>query len=144
MLAGLFAGSIALHSGCNAMSSDKLELKWEWPAGRPVAARMLVRIDDITRTSTGLFGIGKSPSIEGNLPDARTVTATVLAGPGDARGRTLSLKLPGPEAQKLHAQQNAGLALIAGGQVVVCVAAAPAGDEAAQAAWLAGWNCPVD
>jgi len=143
---GVLAGVLAVHLGCIAMPDVKQDLKWEWPAGRPVSTKLLVRVDAIKKAGGGLFGFGKapSPSTAGFLPDAHSVEATVLAGPEAVVGRALRFDLPGPEAARLKSGASAGLGLVDGGRILVCVAGAPPGDAAAQAGWLAQWSCPAD
>lgn len=143
---GVIVGVLLAHLGCKAMSDDKLELKWEWPAGRSIAMKLMLRVDALEKVSSGLFGIGKSPSVEGYLPDAHTLKATVVFGPEAMAGKRLVLNLPGPEAKKLAVGAPAGLALITADErrpIAVCVAAAPPAASAASAAqqWLAAWNC---
>ena len=127
------------------MSDDKLEFKWEWPAGRPIARKVLVHVDAIDKVSSGLFGLGRSPSVEGYLPDARTLRASIVAGPQGLAGRRLTLNLPGPEASNLVVGGNAGVGLVAGQDkgsgIAVCVASAP---EGGNAQWLSSWNCPTN
>ncbi len=130
------------------MSDDKFELKWEWPAGRPIAAKVLLRVDAIDKVSSGLFGLGKSPSMDGYLPDARTLRASVIAGPAGMSGRRLMLNLPGLEARKLTVGGQAGLGLVAeqdkGVGIAVCVAPAPDGAASAAQQWLSDWNCATN
>ena len=54
--------------GAFAMSNF-LELKWEWPTNRNIESKLLVQIDSVGKVSSGLFNLGKSPSITSNLPD---------------------------------------------------------------------------
>ncbi len=126
--------------------ADTLEFKWEGAADRPIATKLLVRVDSLKKTSTGLFGLGNSPSLAGYQPDPHTLRGEVISGPSGVAGRKFTLELPGYRAQALTAGAQAGFGLVAersnGRDIVVCVAPAPAGAAAAQ--WLANWHCPTD
>jgi hypothetical protein len=103
-------------------------------------------VDTIKKTSTGLFGLGNSPSVAGYQPDPHTMRGKVLSGPTGMAGRQFTLKLPGYQAKALTAGAQAGFGLVAerskGLGVVVCLAPAP--EHAAAAQWLADWHCPTD
>ncbi|QDF98090.1 hypothetical protein CJ010_16875 [Azoarcus sp. DD4] len=131
----------AISGGFLPMSAQTVEFKWEWPAGRPVGTRILVKVGKVAKASKGFFGIGASPSLADALPDATDVTATVLAGPAALVGKSVLLRLPGMEAAKLKAGELAGFGLIEDGGLCICVAAAPSQDAAAAGNWLAGWTC---
>jgi len=127
--------------------ADTLDFKWEGVADRPIATKLLVRIDSLKKTSTGLFGLGNSPSVGGYQPDPHTLRGEVVSGPAVLAGRKFALELPGYKAKALTAGAQAGLGLVAdrskeGRDIVVCVAPAPEGAAAAQ--WLADWHCPTD
>jgi len=128
-----------------SMPFARLELRWQGRGGRPLTARLLVRIDSIRRTFT-LFGLTNSPSVAGHQPDPRTVRGWILSGPDGMAGRRFKIKLPGHEAKALVARTPAGLALAAdprrGDDVVVSIAPVPAGAMAAP--WLAAWQPPAD
>jgi hypothetical protein len=57
-------------------------------------------------------------------------------------GKTVSLRVPGAEANKLKAGEPAAIALVSGNSICVCVAAAPITETSALKRWLDGWNCP--
>ncbi len=142
--AAMLAAVLVTHTGCKAMSENPVEMKWEWPAGRPVASKLLLQVDTLEKASSGWFGIGRSPSLADNLPDAHTLQASVLVGPPMWQGRKLTLQLPGPEAKKLTVGTRAGLALTspsgAKQPVAICVAAAPTSGSSAEQ-WLDAWTC---
>ncbi len=56
----------------------KYDLRWEWPAGRQPDKTLLAAVDKIEKQGEGLFGIGRSPSIAENLPDAMVVSGKVI------------------------------------------------------------------
>lgn len=144
LLAGLLilaAPSAAISGGFSQMSAQTLALKWEWPAGRQVDSKILVKVGKIAKASKGFLGIGASPSLADALPDATDVTATVVAGPDALVGKTVTLGLPGMEAAKLKAGELAGFGLLANGALCICVAAAPSQDAAQAGTWLEGWSC---
>jgi hypothetical protein len=74
--------------------SNYLELKWEWPANRDIESKVLVKIDSLEETSSGLFSIGKSPSIASNLPDPYTIKGTVLKSTSRFQEKTIQLIIP--------------------------------------------------
>ncbi|WP_148268757.1 hypothetical protein [Azoarcus olearius] len=123
------------------MSAHSFAPKWEWPAGRQVETRLLVKVDKIAKASKGFLGIGASPSLADALPDATDVSVTVVAGPAPLAGKAAVLGMPGMEAAKLKAGALAGVGLIEGGALFVCVAAAPSQDAAAAQKWLESWRC---
>ncbi|MGH9887935.1 MAG: hypothetical protein ACREBE_20550 [bacterium] len=145
-LASLHVALIALVTinscflGCRSMSGNKLDLQWEWPAGRQAESRLLVQVDSIAKASKGVLEIGRSPSMANNLPDATDVTGTVTAGPEGFVNRTVRLRLPGVEAAKLVGGAPAGFGLV-GESTVVCVAPAPSRDPATNNKWLTDWSC---
>lgn len=142
--AAILAAVLITHTGCKAMSDKAVEMKWEWPAGRPVASKLLLQVDALEKASSGWFGFGRSPSLADNLPDAHTLQASVVAGPPAWQGRQVTISLPGPEAKKLTVGTRAGLALTspldAKHPVVICVAAAPTAGQSAEQ-WLENWTC---
>ena len=111
-----------------------------------IATKLLVHVDTIKKTSTGLFGLGNSPSVAGYQPDPHTMRGQVISGPTGMAGRKFTLELPGYKAKALTAGAQAALGLVAerskGLDVVVCVAPAPEGAAATQ--WLADWHRPTD
>lgn len=111
------------YSG-STMADQLLEIKWEWAAGRQSDSKILVQIDKLSKPSKGFLGIGASPSLANSLPDATDVIATVIQGGEGLNGRTISIRLPGIEANKLEKNGKAGFALI-GSDVCICVASVP-------------------
>ena len=123
------------------MASDNIDLKWEWPAGRKIESRLLVRVESIAPASRGLFGIKASPSMADTLPDATDVVAVVEVGPESLAGRKTTLRLPGVEAKKLGAGTRAAFGLVELNRTCVCVEQVPPlnADEARR--WIAAWQC---
>jgi hypothetical protein len=125
--------------------ADRLDFEWQGAADRPITTKLLVRVDAIKKTSTGLFGLGNSPSVAGHQPDPHTMRGEVIRPAGMA-GLKFTLVLPGCKAKALTAGAQAGFGLVAersnGRDIVVCVAPAPEGTAARQ--WLADWHCPAD
>ncbi len=115
--------------------SPNLALTWQW--GGTAAGRVAITVSSIEKQGGGLFGINQSPSIAGNLPDARIVTGEVLAGDGSG---TVQLKIP---AHELPAVAPGGVLAIMLTQDhhAFCVAVPPV-TGAALAGWLAAWECP--
>lgn len=123
------------------MSNQEIRLKWEWPAGRQIEAKVLVKVDDIAKVSKGLLGIGASPSLADALPDPRDVTVSVISGPQALTGRKLTLRLPAMESDKLKVDGHAAFGLIENNAVCVCVAAAPATNSEEEKTWFQQWSC---
>jgi len=118
-----------------AQSSNPLSLTWQW-GGTP-DHRVAVRVATVEKQGGGLFGINASPSIAGNLPDARIVTGEIFAGEG---GGTVVLKIPAHELPAVKAGDVLAI-MYTQDHHAFCVAVPPAGGEAV-AGWLAAWTCP--
>ncbi len=125
--------------GCNPVQDDaKYELRWEWPAGRQPEKKLLGVVDRIEKQGDGLFGVGRSPSIAENLPDATRVSGRLIGLPGNA---VFSLVLPKLELGDIAKHDKVGLAII-GESACVCITKAPDGlDDEALRAWLKAWDC---
>ena len=121
------------------MSNSVIECKWEWPAGRKVETKLLLRVEKIATASKGWFGMAASPSLA--LPEATDVQALVLVGPDTMQGKLLKLQMPGMEARKLGQGKLAAAGLLTGNAVVVCIASSPAQEIAPAQTWLTSWNC---
>lgn len=129
--------------GVHAMAQSTAKLGWEWRAKRALAQRVGIKIDRIKRESGGLFGILKSPSLGGSLPDPMEVDASIVAvdRPGlvDPVG-TIRFRIPMMELNDAEAGTLAALGVI--GETVVCFAPAPTGmTEDRLAEWLPDAPC---
>ncbi|MEM7422730.1 MAG: hypothetical protein AAF334_03350 [Pseudomonadota bacterium] len=138
-LAAALGLSLVPQTGETGMfgSGPEITLKWEWQADREITGWRLATADKIAKTSKGLFGIGGSPSIVGNLPDSHTITGAMVPG-----GESFTLAVPGPEAAKLTAGRRLVIGLVAD-TVCVCVASLPDAvpdDQAAE--WAEDNACP--
>jgi hypothetical protein len=121
---------------------EELVLAWQWPAGRPVETRLLVRLEKVDPVQRGLLGrIANSPSLTGSLPDPHVITGTVVYGPPAFQGHQVSLRAPGTEAVSLTVGEVAALGLIGEGRVCVCIVQAPDGTPGEQAVWIESWSC---
>ena len=123
------------------MSKTPLMLKWEWPAGRTMEAKLLAQVKEIKKASKGLFGSAAAPSNANALPEATDIVMEVTSGPVDLAGKTVTLRVPGMEAAKLRSGMPAAFGLVQGNSTCICVAAAPAGDVAELEKWFSGWSC---
>ena len=123
------------------MSNQTIELKWEWPAGRKIETKLLLRVEKIKPASKGLFGIGASPSLANALPEATDVSAQVLTGPDAMVGKTVEIQLPGLEARKLVKGEMAALGLLQNKALAVCIDHVPKQDMEPAQQWLQQWNC---
>lgn len=127
-----------------AMADPLVQLGWEWRAERALEQRAGLRLTRIKDEGNGLFGIGRSPSLGGSLPQAQRVQAGVLAAdrPGPANvGAGIEFRIPKVELR--GANEGALVAIGIIGHNVVCLAPAPAEvTEASLAHWLSGAPCP--
>jgi hypothetical protein len=103
---------------------DEHVLAWQWPAGRSIDIRLLVRIERVAPIRRGLFGrIGNSPSLAGSLPDPHEILATVVSGPPAFQDHRVSLRAPGAETSGLIPGRVATLGIIEDGRVCICISA---------------------
>ncbi|WP_156427716.1 hypothetical protein [Thiohalocapsa sp. ML1] len=127
-----------------AMADPLTRFGWEWRAERALEQRAGIRLTRVKREGGGLFGIGRSPSLGGSLPDAQVVRAEVLAvdRPGQAAaGSTIEFRIPKMELKGAEAGALVAIGII--GQNVVCLAPAAAGVTAdSLASWLPEAPCP--
>jgi hypothetical protein len=127
-----------------AMADPLVQLGWEWRAERPLEQRVGLRLVKIEKEGGGLFGLGRSPSLGGSLPDAQRVQADVLAidHPGQAVvGGKIAFRIPKVELR--GASEGALVAVGIIGRSVVCLAPAPAEvTEDLLAGWLSEAPCP--
>jgi len=121
------------------MSDQIIEVKWEWPAGRQMETKILINVKKISKASTGFFGIGASPSLADAIPEATDVIATVIAGQENLIGKTISMRVPGVEADKLKVGGPAAVALVEN-TISICVSAVPP-DKGELDNWFNKWNC---
>jgi hypothetical protein len=134
-----FIATMAFFGGRLAMSDQDIEIKWEWPAGRQIETKLLINIKKISKASTGFFGIGASPSLANALPDATDVVASVIFGQENLIGKTISMRMPGVEANKLKVGEPAAVALVSN-NICICVSAAPR-DTHDLEDWFQKWSC---
>jgi hypothetical protein len=121
---------------------DEHVLAWQWPAGRSIDIRLLVRIERVAAIRRGLFGrISNSPSLAGSLPDPHEILGTVTDGPPAFLGQRVSLRAPGAETIGLENGGFAAFGLLSGGDVCICIDSAPSVSNAERTAWLESWSC---
>ena len=120
--------------------SNVIIYKWEWPAGRVPQAWIVVDAIKIKKKSSGIFGVGNSPSLTGNLPDAHRFEASITAGSG--AGQTIEVYLPGLEAKRIAGADKLAIGLVEG-SVVICLLDVPP-DVSKETAidWAARTGCP--
>ncbi len=104
------------------MSAD-IELNWEWPADRAADQKILIKVTDIKKQSSGFFGIKKSPSLAQNLPDPMVLSATLIGNESNLKNKTLELVLPKVELGEIKNNDIAILGVIAG-KTCICIKAA--------------------
>ena len=126
------------------MTDPFVQMGWEWRAGRALEQRVGLRLIQIKKEGTGLFGIGRSPSLGGSLPDAQRVQADVVAAarPGRAEiGMKVGFRIPKVELRGASEGSLAAVGII--GDNVVCFAPAPAEvTEASLSGWISEAPCP--
>jgi len=126
------------------MADPLVQLGWEWRAERPVEQRVDLRLIEITAEGTGLFGIGRSASLAGSLPDAQRVRADVLAvaGPGPVTvGTRIGFRIPRLELKGANPGALVAIGII--GKNVVCFVPGHAEvTEASLAGWISEAPCP--
>ena len=84
--------ALMMIGGC-VMAAD-IDLNWEWPAKRSIEDRLLVKIDGVEKQGSGLFGIKKSPSLAGSLPDPYVVHGIIENGDDKLHGKSVMLVAP--------------------------------------------------
>lgn len=123
------------------MARNNESLNWEWPAGRKLETRLLIRIVSIEPVSRGIFGIATSPSLAQSLPDAHDVIAVAVTASNSGQERKVTVRLPGIEAKKLKVGGLGALGLISSGRTCICVEQPPIPDSADAQVWIASWQC---
>lgn len=125
------------------MAEPITKLGWEWRAERALAQRAALRLERVKPEGGGLFGILKSPSLGGSLPDAMAAEAVALAvqGEGPLRaGARLAFRIPKLELKGAAAGAVVMIGVI--GDNAVCLTPAPEPlDDADVSAWLADAPC---
>ncbi|WP_295392084.1 hypothetical protein [uncultured Thiodictyon sp.] len=126
------------------MADPLVQLGWEWRAERALEQRAGLRLIQIKKEGNGLFGIGRSPSLGGSLPDAQRVQAEIIAvdrlGRAEA-GTRIGFRIPKRELR--GAKEGALVAIGMIGQDVVCFVPAPAQiTETSLASWISEAHCP--
>jgi len=119
------------------MSSD-LELRWEWPAARQPEIKLVVEIGSVKKAGQGLFGVKKSPSIAGSLPDPMQLMGEVASGPTHLVGKSIQAVLP--EVELGGAGKGDFLAMGVLGESI-CICAKKVDSASAD---LDDWTCPTD
>ena len=103
-----------------SVKSDTLH--WQWRAHRATKNVVTATIADIQKASTGLFGIGGSPSMADALPDPIVVSFAVAGAPAKT-SKTLKLKMPRLELGVLKVGDSVTLEFV---EDDICVAVLPA------------------
>lgn len=101
------------------MSAD-IELKWEWPDGRAIEDRILIKVEDVKARSSGLFELKKSPSFAENIPDPTVITGIVQNKDTVIGGRSLNIVAPKPEIGSTETGSYAVLGVVEN-DVCICI-----------------------
>jgi len=116
------------------LSSPSEPIGWQGAAGRTPDRFLVLRVTSVHAEGPGPFGIRRSPSIAGYLPDAH-----VLEGRAGEQG--VRVRLPGPELKGTARGDLVALGLV--GDHAICLLRPPAGmAEDAVAAWAKTRPCP--
>lgn len=120
-------------------SSQPLQFKWEGVAGRTPERFVVVRLERAAQEGGGLFGLRRTPSFIGNLPDAVVLEGKAVTG--EAAGREVVLRAPGGELPALARGDRVALGLVEG-SVCIGVLKVPAEISDAHAEeWAARQGC---
>ena len=126
------------------MADLNVQMGWEWRSERLLEQRLGLRLIQIKEEGKGLFGIGRSPSLAGSLPDAQRVQADVIVLDrlGKVKiGTKITFRIPKIELRGAHEGALVVVGII--GQNVVCLEPAPAAvSEASLASWISEAPCP--
>lgn len=130
------------------MINDRMSrsFSWEWPSERATVQRLLVKVDSYRPYRGGFFGLGRSQSLAGALPDPMDLRGTIEVGSSNWVGERISVRLPGAEvAMPDHAKIEKGdivaIGLVAD-SVVGCAMRVPDTVPPDQrSAWLEVWVC---
>ena len=101
------------------MAAD-MQLIWEWPADRTVEQNLLIKVIDVEKENTGIFGFEKTPSFAGNLPDPVTVKAKVINQEIGSIEKTIKLVLPKLELKSIKKDDFAVIGIL-GSNVCICI-----------------------
>jgi len=122
------------------MKKNTTTLKWEWPAGRKPEVRLALHLEQVEEQSTGLFGLGKSPSIVQNLPEPMHLAGEVLAGDAAKHGaHTIELVVPRKEIPGIGKADRVALGIVQE-KICICIEKIPA-EVSNLDGWLAQWSC---
>ena len=137
----LGTATISLLLGSCGMKNSKstTTLTWEWPAGRKPDARIAARVAQLEEKGPGLFGIGRSPSIAGNLPDPIRLVLELLTKSDVFKTPSIELTVPQKEIPGIERSDRIALGLVQS-KTCICIAKIPS-DVANLDEWLSHWSC---
>jgi hypothetical protein len=135
------AGSLFIAQGAFSMSSPPPELLvWQGAADRKPTRFLALRVDAVRKESGGLFGIGRSPSLAGSMPDARVVDGQAVSAEGKAV--SIQLRAPGGELPAGLAQGGRLALGLVDATHVICMWVPPDSvTDADLPAWAAQLSC---
>ena len=107
------------------MSAD-MELRWEWPADRAVEEQILIKVEDVQAQGSGVFGLGKSPSLAANIPEPTVITGTVQNKGAATDGKSLRIVAPKAEIGKTEIGGYAVLGVV---DKAICICIVPVDPE---------------
>ena len=86
-----------------------MALTWEASDGRKIAYRVNVLVESMRPQSKGVFGIKKTPSNIGWMPNGIVLNGVIVGEDVDLSGKTIKLMIPGDEI--LHVKNGDQISL---------------------------------
>lgn len=125
------------------MARNDVDLGWEWRAQRALDQRIGLRIDQIKKEKTGIFGVFNAPSLDRSLPDPMNIQGTVVAvdRPGLlSASQSVRFRIPRMEMKDVQIGDWIALGIIK--EKAVCLSPAPVDiSEGNIGTWLADAPC---
>ena len=101
---------LAITGGC-VMGADT-ELKWEWPANRPLTHKLLINVHSLEKQGGGLFGVKQSPSLVASVPDPFELKGVVIKADKPINAENIALIAPKLEVENIKPGAYAVLGLV--------------------------------
>jgi len=132
--------SVCFAEGTPTMSTTPRSepLVWQGAADRKPSQFIAIRVNEMRKEGSGLFGIGNSPSLAGSMPDPRIVEGNRIG----TDGPVVKVKAPGGELPVRLAKGSRLVLGLVDPQHVICLLLAP--DTVADAtliSWASSQRC---
>ena len=89
-----------------------ITLTWEWPDERKSETQIKIKVESIKPQSKGIFGVNKSPSVLGWIPDGVVLNGIITNNDESLTGKTISIILPEEEIKDISAGDILSLGLV--------------------------------